>query len=111
LTGQQPIFDRLGSVAAARKVFGDDLGKVASRFRPQEPNCVGGARVQELAAAVVLSRDHDVPLARLCDALQGDPPRTLVEALKTLRPSFDVPRAVEAARKEARTLLGGRSRR
>jgi len=63
------------------------------------------SRVQDLAAAVVIVRQRDVPLARLCAALKEDRTRSLTEALRSLGVPFDARRAVAAARPEARKLL------
>jgi hypothetical protein len=73
-----------------------DAEKVARSFK----------RVQDLALAVVIARKHDVPLARICGAMQEDQRRTVTTALKSLSPRFDVEREVDAARPEARTLAG-----
>jgi len=63
-------------------------------------------RVQDLALAVVIARKHDVPLARICGAMQEDQRRTVATALKALSVRFDVERELAAARPEARTLAG-----
>lgn len=88
---------------ALEPMLGPDLdtAKVLSSF----------PRVQELALAIVVSRTHDVALARVCDAMRLDGTRSLTEAFQSLRPSFDVPRALDAARPEARALVSGSSRR
>lgn len=65
--------------------------------------------VQELALAIVVARTHDVPLARICEAMQQDRTRTLTQSLESLRLPLDASRTLKAARAEARTLVRGSS--
>lgn len=62
-------------------------------------------RVEDLATAVALSRQHKLPFVDLCKSLEGPPPRSLREALRALQPSLRVGSAVRRARDESRALL------
>ena len=75
------------------------------RGASEEETAAACTTVQDLAAAVVLSRKHNLPVAQLCGALRepGDcPVETL---LKSTQPSIDAIAELKAARTEARTLV------
>jgi hypothetical protein len=61
--------------------------------------------LQELGAAVVLSRTHGLPFSQLCRTVKGPPMLSLIEAVRKLRPSLDASKVVQAARLEARSLV------
>jgi hypothetical protein len=68
-------------------------------------------RVQDLAVAVVVSREHEVPFADLCKAMIESQRKSLANAIRSVKPSVDAERAVRRARNEARGLVTPRQRR
>jgi hypothetical protein len=67
------------------------------------------ARVQDLAAAIVLTRKLDLSFRDLCEAVRDSPRRSLAEGLKALAPSVDRT-ALRSATAEAKALLNDRPR-
>jgi hypothetical protein len=64
-------------------------------------------QVEDLALAVVISRDQGVPFTTLARAVEGPPPQLVRNALQTLRPDIRAPNVIRQSRDEARQLLGG----
>jgi hypothetical protein len=64
-------------------------------------------RVQDVALAVAISREHDIPFTTLSRAMEGPPRLTPRNALAKLRPDLDT-RAVRKVRPEARKLIAQR---
>jgi hypothetical protein len=62
-------------------------------------------RVADLALAVVLSRDYDIPFTTLSQTLEGPPRLPPRRALAKLRSDIDAAGAVRKARPEARRLI------
>jgi hypothetical protein len=63
-------------------------------------------RVDDLALAIVISRDHDIPFASLAAAVAGPPALNLRNAVTKVRPGLNVPDAMRKARPAARQLVG-----
>lgn len=59
----------------------------------------------ELAVALVISKQHDLPFPRLLETLQGPPTRSLRQAVAQLKPNVNPKRAVASARLEAQRLV------
>ena len=66
------------------------------------------ATVQDLGLSVVLSRKHDLPLIRVCEALRTRSNDAIAAALKAMAPSMDVGAELREARAEARRQFAGR---
>jgi hypothetical protein len=62
-------------------------------------------RIDDLATAVVLSRQYELALSDLCKILRGPPPLTLRGAIRRLFPTLDNRQVVRAASIEAQALL------
>jgi hypothetical protein len=65
-------------------------------------------RVQDVALAVAISREYDIPFTTLSRAMEGPPRLTPRNALAKLRPDLDA-RAVRKVRPEARKLTAKRN--
>jgi hypothetical protein len=61
-------------------------------------------QLNDVALAVVISRDHGVPFAELLRELEGPPPRSLRNTIRRLEPDLDR-RALTEARRRALALL------
>ncbi len=69
------------------------------------------ARIQDVAAAVVLAKKLDLSLSQLCQALQASPTKSLAEALKAVKPSLDAQQEIKGVSDEARRLARARQPR
>ena len=79
----------------ARLAPGADLEAVLGRFR----------RLEDLALAVVISRDHDVPFDALSQTHAGPPRVSIRNAVAALRTDEDARRVVRASRDAASQLV------
>jgi hypothetical protein len=76
------------------------LRKVVPADAKIEDLLKGYRRLNDLAVAVVLSRDHGVPFVALTQSLQGPPRRSLRNALKQVQPKLEanpIPKARAAS--------------
>lgn len=66
----------------------------------------GFRRVQDVAVAVIVSRQQEIPFDRLCRLLVGPPRASLRQAIRRLKPSLNPRDAIRSAQVESRALLG-----
>jgi hypothetical protein len=84
--------------AALKKVLAADA-RVEDAIKPFR-------RVQDLALAIVVSQNNDIPFDALVKAIGGPPPVSLRNAIGKLRPNLNAPDAIRKARPAARELVG-----
>jgi hypothetical protein len=87
-------------------------GAAASAWSDPSPVVTPGAartpakRVQDLALAIVVSQNNDIPFDALVKAIGGPPQVSLRNAIGKLRPNLNAPDAIRKARPAARELVG-----
>lgn len=117
-TGSGPTGERAredGKSPRKGRLVVADLEKHAALQKALEPMLTGGLsieaavgpfrRIDELATAVALTRQHKLSFAEVCKRLEGPPPQSLRNVLRALKPSVNSRQALRDARNQGRTLV------